>query len=192
MGLSISEGDKVFVSTEDAEIAELADALGAKVIYRPRDLATDTSPEWLAWQHAVQWVQVRYGIFDRFLSLPTTSPLRNQKDVLNCLHQLDESADVVIAITKASRSPWFNMVSKDELGNLRLLVDGNYERRQDTPEGYDLTTLAYVLRPNFILNHQRMWDGRVKGVMVPSERALNIDTLLDLEIARYLKEKNSF
>ena len=38
------------------------------------------------------------------------------------------------------------------------------------------------------MNHQRLWDGRVKGIVVPSERAL--DTPLDLEIARFLKTKD--
>ena len=106
-----------------------------------------------------------------------------------CLALLDENTDVVITFTPASRSPWLNMVSINDSGNLRLLVEGTYVRRQDTPVGYDVTTLAYVLRPNFILDHQRIWEGRVKGVKIPRERALDIDDPLDLEIARFLHQK---
>jgi N-acylneuraminate cytidylyltransferase len=79
------------------------------------------------------------------------------------------------------------MVCQEPKGDLRLLVEGNYTRRQDAPIGYDVTTLAYVLRPEFILGNQRYWDGRVKGVEIPPERALDIDTPLDLEIARFLQ-----
>ena len=106
-----------------------------------------------------------------------------------CLDRLDVETDVVITMTAASRSPWFNMVRQDASGNLNLLVDGNYTRRQDAPIGYDVTTLAYVLRSEFILENQRLWDGRVKGVEIPPERALDIDIPLDLEIARFLQTR---
>lgn len=189
MGQSLSEVEQVFVSTEDAEIAEVASAFGAEVIRRPDHLAQDTSPEWLAWQHAIEWVQERLGPFDRFLSLPTTAPLRSLQDVQGCLDLLEENTDVVITMTPASRSPWFNMVREGVNGELKLLVEGNYVRRQDAPVGYDMTTVAYVLRPKFVMNHQRLWDGRVKGVVVPNERAIDIDTSLDLEIARFLCQR---
>ena len=81
------------------------------------------------------------------------------------------------------------MVQQEPTGNVCLLVEGVYVRRQDAPVGYDMATVAYVLRPEFILEKQRLWDGRVKGVEIPPERALDIDTPLDLEIARFLQTK---
>jgi len=190
MAQSLSEVEQIFVSTEDSEIADLATSFGAKIIKRPEHLAEDNSPEWLAWQHAIEWVQEMLGTFDRFLSLPTTSPLRCQEDVQSCLDMLDESTDVVITITPSTRSPWFNMVCEGPNGEMKLLMEGRYIRRQDAPVGYDMTTVAYVLRPKFVIDHQRLWDGRVKGIVVPNERALDIDTPLDLEIARFLKGRD--
>ena len=189
MGQSLAEVERVFVSTEDPEITETALSFGAEVITRPAEFAQDTSPEWLAWQHAIKVVEKKFGRFERFLSLPATAPLRNQQDIECCLNRLDKETDVVITMTPATRSPWFNMVCQEPKGDLRLLVEGNYTRRQDAPIGYDVTTLAYVLRPEFILEKQRLWDGRVKGVEIPPERALDIDTPLDLEIARFLQTK---
>ena len=189
MGQSLAEVERVFISTEDPEITETAISFGAEVITRPTELAQDTSPEWLAWQHAIKVAEEKQGRFERFLSLPATAPLRNQQDVQQCLDRLDVETDVVITMTAASRSPWFNMVRQDASGNLNLLVDGNYTRRQDAPIGYDVTTLAYVLRSEFILENQRLWDGRVKGVEIPPERALDIDIPLDLEIARFLQTR---
>ena len=108
MGQSLSEVERVFVSTEDVEIAEVAMSLGAEVITRPIELAQDNSPEWMAWQHAIKTVNKIHGSFDCFLSLPVTAPLRNQKDVQLCLNGLDENTDVVITITQSFRNPWFN------------------------------------------------------------------------------------
>ena len=190
MAQTLSEVEQIFVSTDDSEIADLASTSGAQIINRPEHLAGDTSSEWLAWQHAVEWVQERLGRFDRFLSLPTTSPLRSQKDVQRCLDMLGENTDVVITITPSTRSPWFNMVCEGQNGELKLLLEGCYIRRQDAPVGFDMTTVAYVLRPKFIMSHQRLWDGKVKGVVVPNERAIDIDTPLDLEIARFLKGRD--
>jgi N-acylneuraminate cytidylyltransferase len=189
MGQSLSEVERVFVSTEDQEIAEVAISFGAEVISRPAELAQDMSPEWLAWQHAIKFVEAKHGRFERFLSLPATAPLRNQQDVQRCLDKLDAETDGVITMTPASRSPWFNMVLQESTGELRLLVEGNYVRRQDAPSGFDLSTLAYVLRPDFVLKNSRYWDGRVRGIEVPNERALDIDTFFDLEIARFLHQK---
>ena len=82
------------------------------------------------------------------------------------------------------------MVKADVLGRLSLLVEGDkISRRQNSPIGYDLTTVAYVSRPKFILEKERVWDGRVRGVLVPQERAIDIDTELDFEVADFLMRK---
>jgi len=186
MGLRLSDVENVFVSTDDEEIAEISEKNNAIVIQRPKKLAQDDSPELHAWQHAVSWVVENYGNFERFLSLPTTAPLRSIKDVQRSLDALNEQTDVVITMTPAARSPWFNMVKVDEIGRLSLLAEGNYVRRQDAPQSFDMTTVAYVLRPDFILGQKRIWDGVVRGVEVPTERALDIDTPLDLQLAAFL------
>ena len=72
--------DEVFVSTDDREIANIAAPVGANVIDRPVELASDTSPEWLAWQHAIATVR-QTAVFDRFISLPCTAPFRSNIDV---------------------------------------------------------------------------------------------------------------
>ena len=68
--------------------------------------------------------------------------------------------------------------------------DGNtYTRRQEAPAIFDMTTVAYVSRPKFIANFTGIFDGKVKGVEIPAERALDIDTELDFEIAEFLMDK---
>ena len=178
---------KVFVSTDDKDIANVGVEYGADIISRPEELARDDSPEWLAWRHAIEWVEAKSGQFDRFVSLPTTSPLRSVDDVGNCLNKLDESTDIVVTLTDTSRSPFFNMVQEED-GYVRLLVDGteSYSRRQDVPKAFDMTTVAYVTRPKFILEKNAIFQGRVKSVLIPSERAIDIDTQLDFDVAEFL------
>ena len=131
--------------------------------------------------------------FDIFISLPTTSPLRNKNDITQCLAFLDKKTDIVVGITEANRSPWFNMVQKNDSAFIDVLMknDKRYTRRQETPVIFDMTTVAYVSRPEYIKKATGIFDGKVKGVEIPAERALDIDTELDFEIAELLMGKKN-
>jgi N-acylneuraminate cytidylyltransferase len=183
--------EKIFVSTEDDNIATIAKKYGADIIPRPSNLAQDNSPEWLAWQHAIKWLVERCDYFDIFISLPTTSPLRNKNDITQCLAFLSKKTDIVVGITEANRSPWFNLVQKNDSAFIDVLMknDNRYTRRQETPAIFDMTTVAYVSRPEYIKKATGIFDGKVKGVEIPAERALDIDTELDFKIAEFLMKE---
>ena len=180
----------IYVSTDCDEIARVAKDAGAEVIKRPPELASDDSPEWLSWQHAINYVTTHFEPFDVFLTLPPTAPLRKIEDVENCLSALIDGVDVVVTISAANRSPWFNMVLKDDNGFVnRVISEAPFHRRQDAPRCFDMTTVAYVARPEFILHSLNIWEGNVVGVEIPAERALDIDTALDFAFAQFLLER---
>ena len=56
-------------------------------------------------------------------------------------------------------------------------------RRQDSPLVYDITTVAYATRPDFILSESSLFCGRVRAVNVPKDRALDIDDSFDFMVA---------
>ncbi|CAI3159241.1 CMP-N,N'-diacetyllegionaminic acid synthase [Acinetobacter oleivorans] len=178
--------EQVFVSTDDQAIAQVAIEGGAILIERPAELATDQSPEWLSWRHAVEWATEHYGSFDGFVSLPATSPLRSQDDVeAAILKRQAEKADICIAITPASRSPYFNMVKHNEAGFVELVnqPEGEVSRRQDAPKVFDITTVVYATTPQFVLNNYGLFAGKVASVEVPKARAVDIDDIYDFRLA---------
>jgi N-acylneuraminate cytidylyltransferase len=182
---------KVFVSTDDDEIRKVAEHYGAEVIHRPAELAGDKSPEWEAWRHAIRYLEEKGEAFDTFLSLPATSPLRSVTDVEAAITALDRDTDAVITVTPASRSPFFNMVSRDTQGKTWILSPSEgFSRRQDAPEAFDITTVAYVLRKDFILNANNLFDGRIQSVVVPKERAVDIDDEWDFAFAETLYQRS--
>lgn len=184
---SMDRVERVFVSTDDERIAAVATQFGADVIERPAALATDTASEWKAWQHAIEYVRELGLDFNVFLSLPATSPLRNAQDIDRCLDALQADTDVVITVTPSARSPYFNMISTDSAGLAHVVLGGaQFQRRQDVPPVYDITTVAYVARPDFILTHERLFDGRVRPVVIPKERAVDIDDVYDFKLAEAL------
>jgi N,N'-diacetyl-8-epilegionaminate cytidylyltransferase len=181
----------VIVSTDDAEIADVARAHGAIVPFmRPAELASDSASEWLAWRHAITWVRTNRSGFDVMVSLPTTAPLRAIEDVENCITMLreDQAADVVACVTEAQRSPYFNMVRLAEDGAASLVIPPTsaVSRRQDAPVVYDMTTVAYAARVPFVLGADGLFAGRLRVVEVPRERSLDIDTPLDFAMAESL------
>lgn len=184
--------DRIIVSTDDEEIAEVAKAQGAEVPFvRPKELAQDNSAEWYAWRHAVEYLLAQGCTFDKFISVPATSPLRSVEDVENCIAALDDNTDVVVTVKKAERSPYFNMVTIDEQGFSRLAItpDKPVVRRQDAPVVYDMTTVCYVTRPKFILSNFGVFSGKVRSVIIPDARAIDIDTPIDFKMAELLVNK---
>ena len=191
LALKVKQINEVFVSTDSEEIAEIARMAGATIPFiRPSELATDTSPEWHSWQHFIKFLADKDGrLPEVFLSLPATSPLRSTIDVENCLNEFKKGrADFVVGITPSERNPYFNMVKKGEDNQVNLVIQQGekYSRRQDTPEIFDLTTVCYVGKPSIILTKNSIFEGKVAGVEIPRERAIDIDTKLDFQIAEFL------
>ena len=185
---------RIIVSTDSLQIADVARAYGAEVPFlRPKELSTDISPEWLSWQHAIHFLRDTDTLPDVFVSVPTTSPLRSPLDIINCIDLFNQkTSDVVITVTDSHRSPYFNMVCIDDNQYCLLPFSGSehYSRRQDVPVVWDMTTVAYVANPYFVLESSNLFEGRVKSVYVPPERAIDIDSSFDLSIAQHLFKLN--
>lgn len=184
--------DNVFVSTDDDSIAKVATDSGAILIERPDELASDTSPEWLSWRHAIEWVRENYGYFDEFISLPATSPLRSVEDVEGAIRQRKAvSADICISVTPASRSPFFNMVKNIQGGFVELVnkPESGVTRRQDAPEVFDVTTVVYATTPEFVLTNYGLFSGKVTSIEVPKERAVDIDDIYDFRFAEAILQE---
>lgn len=180
--------ERVIISTDSEEIAAVAREYGAEVPFiRPAELAGDDSSEWLAWRHALNYLRDSTGVFPEvMLSVPATAPLRLPIDIENCLNEYEKGdVEIVITVTDAHRSPFFNMVKTNVDGTVGLVnpPQSTITRRQDAPVVYDMATVCYVVNPEFVMTHNSTFEGRVKAIHIPAERAVDIDTLLDFQIA---------
>lgn len=195
--LSIKRIDRVVVSTDSIEIADISLKYGAEVPFiRPANLSKDESPEWLAWRHALEYEKDTLGLYpDLMLSIPTTSPLRIPLDIENCINAFDKNfTDMVISVTEARRNPYFNMVKLRENDFAELIINDNKTifHRQDAIEAYDMTTVCYAADPIFVMKKDSIFEGRVKAVKVPPERSIDIDSQLDFDMAEFLFLNSKF
>ncbi|MCA9057267.1 MAG: acylneuraminate cytidylyltransferase family protein, partial [Planctomycetaceae bacterium] len=194
--LSSRSLDRVIVSTDDQQIAEVARRYGALTPFtRPAHLASDTAPERLAWRHAIEFMETHESRpVDVLVSVPPTCPLRSADDIDRCVDQLlSTDADIVLTVTEAHSNPWFNMVCLDDqqCAQLAIRPTERITRRQDAPTVYDLTAVAYAARRNSVMTHDSIFDSRVRTISVPPERAVDIATEFDLQLAAFLLQKQS-
>ena len=190
---SVPTISRLIVSTDDEAIRRAAVEAGAEAPFtRPADLATDNAPEWLAWRHALIECE-RLGFGDgrihTLVSVPATAPLRRIEDVAAAIAKLHAGGfDLVLSVTPSRRSPYFNMVVEED-GAVRVVIpqpgDGPM-RRQDTPPTFDIATVVYAARRDYVVEAPGLFAGRVGSIVVPEESAVDIDTEFDLEMAAWL------
>lgn len=178
--------DAVYVSTDDPEIAAVARAHGAEVPFvRPAHLATDSAAKIPVIGHLADWVEHHVGPFQRLVDLDPTSPLRAAADIDQCLGLLDPATDVVITAFESEKNPYFNMVDIKADGNVGLVCSGGgVVARQLAPKVYSMNASIYVWHRDTIA--KGLWDGRVKLHVMPRERSIDIDSLIDFRIVEML------
>jgi N-acylneuraminate cytidylyltransferase len=191
---SVNRIDRVIVSTDSEEIAEIARDYGAEVPFiRPSEMAADGAPEIVAWKHGLTYLKETTGKYPEvFVSVPPTAPLRLSSDIDLCLDEFFKSKpDIVVTVTNSRRNPYFNMLRIDNDGDCDLVIpsQGAPSRRQEADLVFDMTTVCYVADPFYIENCDSILSGRVRSVHIPLERAIDIDTLLDFQFAEFIISK---
>jgi len=187
--------DRIIVSTDAPEIAEIAKASGAEVPFlRPKELATDDAPKLTVIKHAIQFLESEEGYHtDIVVDLDPTSPLRTEKDIEACVRMvMDEGADNVFSVTKAHRNPYFNMVEVID-GNVQLVkqLAQAVIRRQDAPQVYDLNASIYVWKREALMNNDSIFLERTKIYVMP-EWTTDIDNEVDFEFVEFILEKGMY
>jgi CMP-N-acetylneuraminic acid synthetase len=183
---------EVYISTDSVEIAREAKKFGALVPFlRPKKLSGDKTSEILVWRHFINFIEKKKKI-NYIVSIPPTAPLRNISDINKCIRlALKSKSDVVLTGSISHRNPYFNMVRVK--GNKIHLINKQKKqitRRQDAPKCYDLTTTCYVFKPNYIKKNSNLFSKKTRMVLIPRERAIDIDDNFDYQLAKFLANFN--
>jgi CMP-N-acetylneuraminic acid synthetase len=187
--------DRIVVSTEDPEIAEVARRAGAEVPFlRPAELARDDSPGIDPVLHALDALD-RQGYRPAWvLVLQPTSPLRKAEDIRGVEATARQTgADVVISVCEAVPPPaWMKQIASD--GTLQDFFPQDLPAtRQMLPRAFALNGALYLARVSVLRQQKSFYGGPVYPYLMPRERSLDIDSLWDLELAEMIlrrKEKS--
>jgi CMP-N,N'-diacetyllegionaminic acid synthase len=184
--------DRVFVSTDSEEIAAVARAYGAEVPFlRPADLATASAAKLPVISHLVDHVVASGATVDRIIDLDPTSPLRRGEDIEACLTLLDDATDCVITAYPAEKNPYFNMVELED-GHAVLSKRGTGDAvvaRQQAPAVFAMNASIYVWHRHTLVHG--LWNGRTKIHVMPRERSIDVDSLIDFRLVEMLMENDN-
>lgn len=191
--------DRVIVSTDDQQIKAVAEEYGAEVPFlRPAELANDTIGRIAAVIHAVQAAEAHYQEkYDVVMDLGNMAPLRNQEDMMGTLQMLVDTpdTDVVYSVTPAGRNPYYNMVEIDQAGYSKMskTLPISASSRQTAPKVYDMNDSIYAIWCDALIKHKDMVVPiqlvptlRHRAYVMPEERSIDIDRLIDFQLAELL------
>lgn len=180
--------DEVHVSTDDADIAEIAREFGAEVPFlRPAELASSSAAKLPVIEHLVEHLEGGGRTFDRIVDLDPTSPLRFVDDIEAAIGMLDGETDAVITGYPSDKNPYFNMVQQRVDGSFGLVVESAAVSRQTAPIVYSMNASIYVWHRRTL--GKGLWQGRTRLYEMPRERSVDIDSELDFRIVELLLDE---
>ena len=188
--------DRVIVSTDDAEIAEIAKEFGAEVPFmRPAHLATDRSPTIETIRHAVSFLESEEKYYSFIAILEPTSPLRLVDDVEAGIQKIKEGrVDTVVGGKLLDIDFSDVMVENGEFISPFLDVDKLSFRRQDSVPVVMLNGSFYIVTRDVLFDPKtKIFNPygensylKTKVILMPEERSIEIDGLVQFKLAELL------
>lgn len=190
--LEWGRASRIIVTTDSKEIAQIALECGAEVPFmRPKNLATDTSPTLPVLTHALlESEKIFKTKFDVVIDLPVTAPIRSIKDLENAYKLFKKkNPKNLVTVTPSHRNPYFNMLEVEKNGRVKYSKAGNFTRRQDAPEVYDMNNSIYIYNSDYLRDDKakldKISDDTIAYVM-DSITSIDIDTETDFKILESL------
>jgi N-acylneuraminate cytidylyltransferase len=181
--------DRVILSSEDKEIADIAKAWGCEVPFlRPAELALDETPGIEPVIHVIDNIE---GQYDYIVLLQPTSPLRLAADIDGCIDTLKQyGAPLCVTVCEVEKSPYW-MYETGVSRHLKPILDRElYLRRQAMPSVYALNGAVFAGESAFIKKSRTFVTAETVAYFMPRERSWDIDTEFDMKICDYLLSCN--
>lgn len=185
---SAASVDRVLISTDDSEIADVACELGAEVPFlRPPELADDTAPMLPVLRHVLEWLESEGEVVEAIVLLQPTSPLRTARNVEEAI-ALFRSASPSCVVSVVEVPHQFNPISALKLtarGTLVPFVGGQAiaNRRQDKPKAYARNGPVVLVCDPDTLHSGELYGASCLPYLMTQEDSLDIDTPEDLLLA---------
>ena len=195
-GLASHMVNRVIVSTDDPEIAEVSRQYGAETPFlRPELISQDNTPDLPVFQHALTWLEENEGYQpDLVVQLRPTSPLRRLWHIDQAISRLEEhpEADSIRTVCMPFQNP-FKMWQLNPEGYMQPLLHTSFIEpynmpRQALPDVYWQTGYVDAARVVTILNKNSMTGDRILPLIIDPSEWIDIDSTDDWRRAERLLE----
>lgn len=178
--------DRVIVSTDDDEIADISQKYGAEIPFmRPKELAEDISTSFDVIVHTIGFLKNSGDRFNYIALLEPTSPLREVEDIDKCIELLVDAslAKAIVSVTKLESShPEFAVVIDSNTGCIRKMngsADFRVLRRQELQDVFFFEGTIYLSDVDTLLSRKTFYHESTLAYIVPRWKSLEIDELQD-------------
>ncbi|MEC7276617.1 MAG: acylneuraminate cytidylyltransferase family protein [Bdellovibrionota bacterium] len=194
--LQAKELDRVFISTDSEEIAEIGKSLGAEVPYlRPRELAGDKSNDYDVLSHFLDWFKnEENNEVDSLVYLRPTTPFKKNEHINQAVAKFRKGNYTGLrSVTRVEgvHHPYW-MYKSDESELLSSIVPGvtleKYFQSQLLPECFRLNGVVDIISPK-MMTKESLYGKKVGYFEIENKFSLDIDTMEDFEYCEYLMNK---
>lgn len=182
--------DRVIVSTDDAEIADVAKQWGAEAPFiRPDNISDDFATTMDVIQHAIEWCENQGWKFDTVCCIYATAPFIRPEDIKRGLSLLAESGIQYVFSASSFPFPIQRAFYLDESDHVKMFQPEQLNTRsQDLKESFHDAGQFYWGKVAAFKGALPLFDSHSKPVLLPRKRVQDIDTPEDWEFAELLYE----
>lgn len=170
--------ERIIVSTDDLDIADMARDLGAEVPFmRPHDLANDHAGTIPVMAHATDWARAQGWPIDAVCCVYPTAPMISPDDLAEGLRLLDEGSREFVFTATDYAAPIFRAFLRTEDGGVEMVFPEHFNSRsQDLPRALHDAAQFYWGRPEAWLTAKTLFGPRSAALLIPRWRVQDIDT----------------
>jgi N-acetylneuraminate synthase len=181
--------DKIIVSTDDSEIAEVSKRYGSKIQIRPKELAQDNTPSLPALQYVVKTLEEQGENIDIVVLLQPTNPFRKTKTIDKVIEKINQGFNSCTTISPLEIHPCRFLEIKN---NKAHFINKSKETLRQNINQYHVDGTVYAYKKDTLKELNILpWDEEDNAVIkIDSEEFLDIDELIDFEIAEFLINKS--
>lgn len=180
--------DDVIVSTDSEKYKKISEEYGAYVPFlRSQELSRDTTSTNDVIEDLILKLKDMGREYDSFMILQPTSPLRDEKDIVNAVEIfMDKKANSVVSMCECEHSP---LLAKELDENLCLdgfLADVQTRRRQEFSKFYRLNGAIYLIQIEYFLKYKDYYKENSYAYIMDKRKSIDIDDIYDFEFAEVL------
>lgn len=178
--------NRVVVSTDDEEIAEISKKYGAEVPFmRPKKFATDEAKTIDVIFHTLDFFNKSGIKFDYLAVLEPTSPLRDKSDIdksIKLLINKEDGADSLISVGEISLEHPFiaKSIGKNGFVGPFIEMETPVVRRQDLPKAYFPYGVIYLSKVSKLEEFKTFYQPRILPYFIKRWQNYEIDDIWDV------------